>query len=164
MTDSLPTAASIGIGSRLARSIVLALCVIVGGCSLAEFYGQEYVIYDPKAQAAPGSPGQEARDGAIADKLVERSDPVKSAPSANESGVPAVSAEGDVDRVFLLENLLAELDRALREGVGPTDQLHQKRTQIEAELEWRRKEIGPLYQKAREQRIAFLSRFPVVVK
>ena len=142
--------------------LLLAFLPPAAGCSLGDMYDKEYVLYDSTTPAAKGSPARQAAGAKEAEAEARRADPAAAVPA--DPRVAAVSAEGDVDRIFLLENLLDELDRAMRESVGDVQRLHEKRTQIEAEIAWRKAEVGPLYARARALRIERLARFPTVLK
>lgn len=145
-------------------ALALILPALLGACSLADMYDKEYVIYDGRSQAAPGSPERVAQDAALAQREAERADPVANTPGPVDGRLAAVSAEGDVDRIFVLENLFDELDRALRANVGDPSKLHEKRAQLAAEIAWRKAEVGPLYERARALRVERLAAFPVVLK
>lgn len=137
-------------------------------CSLGQYYDREYVLYD----STPGGRDAQARDGAgqaSAEEAAKAGDPAAGLPqaAAPASGAPdpaALSADRDVDRIFVLENLLDELDRAIAAKVGEATRLQEKRGQVAAEIAWRKELAGPLYERARLLRIERLARFPVVLK
>ncbi len=145
-------------------AIVLVLAAALAGCSLADAYDKEYVLYDSTPAAAKGSPGRAAKDAEAAVDDARQGDP-EGAATAPAAGAPGeLGADADLARIFILENLLDELDRALRQGVGDAARLQDKRTQIDAEITWRKAEAGALYERERGVRVERLSRFPVVLK
>ncbi len=144
--------------------ILLILVMLLSGCSLGDFYDKEYVLYDGNKTGAPGSPGRPAQEGKDAEHAVERADPAAAATPAKDPRGGEVTTSADVDRIFTLQNLLDELDRAIRDQAGDAARLAEKRAQVEAEIAWRKAEAGPLYERARALRLEQLARFPVVLK
>ncbi|MFO1050972.1 MAG: hypothetical protein U1F36_02000 [Planctomycetota bacterium] len=144
--------------------ILLILVTLLSGCSLGDFYDKEYVLYDGNKAGAPGSPARPAQEAKDAEHAVEHSDPGTAAAPARDPRAGEVTTTADVDRIFMLQNLLDELDRAIRDQAGDAARLAEKRAQVEAEIAWRRAEAGPLYDRARALRLEQLARFPIVLK
>src|SRR5690606_10660168 len=115
----------------LALSGVLAACVKPG------FYDREYVLYDGRNRPAPADGTAEAAPDAPepAAFTEEEIDALLADPG------PA-TAEPGLRRLFVLENLVAELDRAIADGVGDVAALQQKRADVARELDWRRAQAG----------------------
>lgn len=132
---------------------LLALVSGSASCSLADFYDdKEYVIYDSTTPPTQGSPerAEEERIAAATDAVAQDAE--------------AATVEAALERIFVLENLEDELDRALSDGVGDAAVLQRKRDDVQREIEWRRREVGEAYDAAREQRLQRLTGFPVVVR
>lgn len=134
----------------LRSSFLLVLVAVVGGCSLGDFYEKEYVLYEPTPPAATGSPARAAETVAP--------DP-EAEPPADDAGL-----EANVARIFVLENLRDELDRAIAAGIGDVDALQRKRQDVEREIAWRSVEAGDALVAARAARVEALLGFPVVVR
>lgn len=131
-------------------SVLLVLSIVAASCSLADFYDdREYVLYESKPPAPHGSPERIAADA----------DAAEADPDAAEA-----PAAADVERIFVLENLRDELDRALADELGEAAVLQQKRADVEREIQWRRRELGDAYVEARKARLQRLMGFPVLVR
>jgi hypothetical protein len=133
------------------RSLSLACVLVCGSCSIGDFYEKDYVLYDSTTPAAQGSAARAEQDALAAD-------PEAPAPAADEDLAASVA------RIFVLENLRDELDRALAAGVGPGGDLARKRADVERELVWRTAAAGDALPEARAARLARLLGFPVVVR
>ena len=113
----------------------LAISLALAACSgLDTFYDKEYVLYDGRKKTEK-----------------QQLEQPESAPQPSDSAAA-------VARILVLENVLDELNRAIRAGQG--DGLIEKRNEVEKELAWRKREAGESYQKAWEQRLAELRAFP----
>lgn len=148
--------------------LALLFALALGACSLGNYYDREYVLYD----STTGGRDAASRDAATQNAALDAAklgDPASALPASGAPVTPAATQDQgavdvDVDRIFLLENLLDELGRAIAANVGDVARLQEKRAQVEAEVAWRKTEAGPLYERARSLRIERLARFPVVLK
>ncbi|MBI5850233.1 MAG: hypothetical protein HZB39_04230 [Planctomycetes bacterium] len=148
--------------------LALFFAAALGACSLGGYYDREYVLYD----STSGGRDAASRDAATKNTALDsakQGDPASALPASGAPADPAATQDQgaidvDVDRIFLLENLLDELGRAIAANVGDAARLQEKRTQVEAEIAWRKTEAGPLYERARSLRIERLGRFPVVLR
>ena len=122
--------------------------VLLSGCGLYD--GKKHVLYDPAAKAAEAAKEADAADVASADEAT---------PAPGPTNAAAKAEAVDIDRIFLLENTLDELGRAIRDGIEPTAALIEKRDAIERELSWRKRAAGEAYETARKQRIKALQEF-----
>ena len=138
---------------------IIVAAALLSGCGFSD--GKKYVLYDPAQRAAADA--AEVADAADAADAAEVADAPEANSASVEEAMPAAeptNAEAvDVDRIFLLENTLDELGRAIRDGLEPTAALIQKRDAVELELSWRKRAAGETYEAARKQRIEALQEF-----
>jgi hypothetical protein len=128
------------------RETWLVILLLPAACNLGGAYDRDYVLYDPAAAREA-----EARRKA-ADDLAE----------AERARPPRDDVGAAIARVFVLEGVLDELDRAIGAGLDPTGGLAEKRAAVLRELEWRRAVAGDALEPARRERLAALKGFATV--
>lgn len=110
--------------------LALLLPTLTGACSdLRDAYGKEYVLYDSRGPAPAEQP-------------------------AAHTATPATFA-----RILVLEQVRAELERTILDGLDPDGALTRKRREVEAELQHRIAEAGADLAAWRAQRARELAQF-----
>ncbi len=155
-------------------SLLLLLCL--PACGLQNMYEKEYTFYDPDGKEVEGPAGEEGKgDGEKVDgekaEAEKAGDPAKSAAAAEQPAAaaaasdlptgspPASTGKAELDRLFKLEAVLDELNRAIRDGLDHDGTLARKRQAVELELAARKRAAGDSYGQERQRRIRSLREF-----
>lgn len=120
-------------------------------CEIADFYDgdQKYVLYD---SSVPPAVGTERREAMADDPLATEVLPGAAAPAV---------LDDNLQRVFQLEAVIDELNRAGPDGAAERDLLLRKVEALQGEVQWRKARAGERYAAARDLRLDRLLAMPV---
>lgn len=136
---------------KLLSPILLVLLLpCMPACELAGMYDQEYVFYDAEGQAEAAAEAEAAAQNALPPPQTEI--PAEAGANASTGGL-------DLNRLFQLEAVLDEINRAIRDGLDHDGSLATKRQEVDAELAWRKRVAGEAYGQERRRRLQVLQNF-----
>lgn len=139
---------------KLLSPILLVLLLpCMPACELAGMYDQEYVFYDPDGEA------EAAAEAEAESKQAETALPPPQTQVPAEPGAQSSLSISDLDRLFQLEAVLDELNRAIQDGLDHDGRLTAKRGEVELELVRRKRVAGEAYGQERRRRLQVLQNF-----
>ncbi len=107
------------------RLVAVVVLFCFASCKPPEMYGKEYVLYDSRWQEN----------------------------SAQPASRPESAPEGPVERIFALERDLAEIDRAIADGLDEDGTLGARRVGMAAEVAELKRLHGEAYEAERRKRL-----------